>query len=241
MQNVDCRGKLCRVHLSYKGALNMELEVLEQGVGGPLSAGDELSPHGLQDDVVKLQGGQHRVVMVPGGGVAGPQVQACSACRRVLGFSGQVTAEEGFQRGQRGRGRVRSEVKGRVDVEIECHQVLEGVVGVEGVDLCGSDKVIQNDLVVSGIGGFLPVVLGHRLNPSQMSLYERQGQWDHRGNFGQMELPREPRDYCRGSGKRGVEGQPCFNSHKARGLRGQFGGNLVASWVLSWLEICSKL
>ena len=74
MQNVDCRGKLCRVHLSYKGALNMELEVLEQGVGGPLSAGDELSPDGLQDDVVELQGGQHRVVMVPGGGVAGPQV-----------------------------------------------------------------------------------------------------------------------------------------------------------------------
>ena len=136
---------------------------------------------------------------------------------------------------------MRSEVKGRVDVEMECHQVLEGVVRVEGVDLSGGDKVIQNGLVVPGVGGLLPVVLGHRLNTSQMSLYERQGQWDHRGNFGQMELPREPRDYCRGSGRRGVEGQPCFHSHKARGLRGQFGGNLVASRVLSWLEICSKL
>ena len=74
MQNIDCRGKLCRVHLSYKGALNMELEVLEQGVGGPLCAGDEFGPDGFQDDGVELQGAQHRVVVVPGGGVAGPQV-----------------------------------------------------------------------------------------------------------------------------------------------------------------------
>ena len=74
MQNIDCRGKLFRGHLSYKGVLNVELEVLEQGVGGPLSAGDELSPDGFQDDGVELQGAQHRVVVVPGGGVAGPQV-----------------------------------------------------------------------------------------------------------------------------------------------------------------------
>ena len=204
MQNVDCRGKLCRVHLSYKGSLNTEVEVLEQGVGGSLPAGDELSPDGLQDDVVEFQGGQHRVVMVPGGGVAGPQVQACTACRRVLGFSGQMTAEEGFQRGQRGRGRVRSQVKGRVDEEMECHQVLEGVVRVEGVDLSGCDKVSQNGLVVPGIGGLLPVVLGHHLNASQVGLYERQGQWNHRGNCGQMGLPREPRAYCRDASRRGV-------------------------------------
>ena len=171
------------VHLNYKGSLNMEVDVLEPGVGGSLPAGDELSPHGLQHDVVEFQGGQDRVVMVLSGGVVGPQVQARAACLRVLGFSGQMTAEDGFQRGQRGRGRVRSEVKGR-DVEIECPQVLEGVVGVEGVDLGGSDEVIQNDLVVSGVGGLLLVVLGHRLNPGQMGLYEGQGQLDHRGNFG---------------------------------------------------------
>ena len=76
------------VHLNYKGSLNMEVDVLEPGVGGSLPAGDDLSPHGLQDDVVEFQGGQDRVVMVPSGGVVGPQVQARAACLRVLGFSG---------------------------------------------------------------------------------------------------------------------------------------------------------
>ena len=81
--------------------------------------------------------------------------------------------EEGFQRGQGGRGRVRSQVKSRIDEEMEGHQVLEGFVGVEGVDLSGSDKVSQNGLVVPGIGGLFTVVLGHHLNTSQVCLYER--------------------------------------------------------------------
>ena len=73
MQNAGCRGMLCRVHLSYKGSLNMEVEVLEPGVSGSLPAGDELSSDGLQHDVVEFQGGQGLGVVVPGGGVAGPQ------------------------------------------------------------------------------------------------------------------------------------------------------------------------
>ena len=81
--------------------------------------------------------------------------------------------EEGFQRGQGGRGRVRSQVKSRIDEEMEGHQVLEGFVGVEGVDLSGSDKVSQNGLVVLGIGGLFAVVLGYLLNTSQVCLYER--------------------------------------------------------------------
>ena len=40
----------------------------------PLCARDEFGPDGFQDDGVQLQGVQHRVVVVPGGGVAGPQV-----------------------------------------------------------------------------------------------------------------------------------------------------------------------
>ena len=68
---------------------------------------------------------------------------------------------------------MRSQVKSRIDEEMEGHQVLEGFVGVEGVDLSGSDKVSQNGLVVPGIGGLFAVVLGHHLNTSQVCLYER--------------------------------------------------------------------
>ena len=78
MQGWDAKYRLqrqvVRGHLSYKGVLNVELEVLEQGVAGPLCAGDEFGPDGFQHKGVELQGVQHRVVVVPGGGVAGPQV-----------------------------------------------------------------------------------------------------------------------------------------------------------------------
>ena len=209
----SCRGKLCRVHFDYNGYLNAEVDVLEPGVDDSLAAEDQLSPDGLQHYGVEFQGGELRLVMVTGGCVAGPEVQACAAGVCVLSLCGQVTAEDGFQRAHRGRGRERSEVKSRDDVEVEGPQVLEGVVGVEGVDLGGSDQVVQNDFLVSGIDGSLPVVLGHLLNPGQMSLYENQGQWRHRGSFGQMDLPRESGDYCRGSGKGVLRGQPCLLSH----------------------------
>ena len=73
MQNAGCRGMLCRVHWSYRGSLNIEVEVLEPGVGGSLPAGDELSSDGHQHDVVEFQGGQGRGVVVPGADVSGPQ------------------------------------------------------------------------------------------------------------------------------------------------------------------------
>ena len=196
LQNTAAEASLCRVHFNYNGYLNAEVDVLEPGVDDSLSAEDQLSPDGLQYDAVEFQGGELRFVMVPGGCVAGPEVQACAAGVCVLSLCGQVTADHRFQGTHGGRGGERSEVESRDDVEVEGPQVLEGVVGVEGVDLGGSDQVVQNDLVVSGIGGSLQVVLGHLFNPGQMSLYENQGQWRHRGSFGQMDLPRESGDYC---------------------------------------------
>ena len=87
----------------------------------------------------------------------GPQGLACAACLRVLCFSGHVVAEEGLQGGHRERARVRSGVKSH-DREIERSQVPEDVVGVEGVDLGGSDEVSHDELVVAGVGGLLLVV-----------------------------------------------------------------------------------
>ena len=48
----------CAVCILVTGvSLNIEVEVLEPGVGGSLAAGDEFSSDGHQHDVVELQGG----------------------------------------------------------------------------------------------------------------------------------------------------------------------------------------
>ena len=120
---------------------------------------------------------------MPGGGVPGPQGQACAACLRVLCFSGHVVAEEGLQggHGEGVRVRVGVESHGR---EIERSQVLEDVEGVEGVDLGGSDEVSHDELVVAGVGGLLLVVQVQRVNLGQMGLYQGQSERNHRVNFG---------------------------------------------------------
>ena len=121
--------------------------------------------------------------------------------------------EEGLQGSHRERVRVRSGVESH-DREIERSQVLEDVVGVEGVDLGGSDEVSHDDLVVAGVGGLLPVVQGQHVNLGQMGLHEGQSKREHRVNFWQMQLPREPSDYWRSSGQKGFEGQPNLQSYR---------------------------
>ena len=111
-------------------------------------------------------------------------------------------AEEGLQGGHREKARVRSGVKSH-NREIERSQVLEDVVGVEGVDLGGSDEVSHDDLVVAGVGGLRLVVQVQRVNLGQMGLYEGQSELEHRVNFWQMQLRREPSDYWRSSGQKG--------------------------------------
>ena len=63
MQGVECRMHAtearCAVCIQVTGvSLNIEVEVLEPGVGGSLPAGDEFSSDGHQHDAVELQGGQ---------------------------------------------------------------------------------------------------------------------------------------------------------------------------------------
>ena len=63
MQGVECRVQAaetrCAVCIQVTGvSLNIEVEVLEPGVGGSLPAGDEFSSDGHQHDAVELQGGQ---------------------------------------------------------------------------------------------------------------------------------------------------------------------------------------
>ena len=193
MRGFECRMQAaetrCAVCIQVTGvSLNIEVEVLEPCVGGSLPAGDEFSPDGQQHDVVELQGGQGRGVVVPGGDVSGPQGQACAACLRILCFSCHVVAEEGLQRGHGEGARVLGGVEshGR---DVERSQVFEDVEGVEGVDLGGGDEVSHDEvshdeLVVAGVGGLLLVVQVQRVNPGEVGLYQGQSERNHRVNFG---------------------------------------------------------
>ena len=103
--------------------------------------------------MVELQGGQGRDVVVPGGDVTGPQGQAGAAGLRVLGFGSHVVVEQGLQGGHREGVHVPSGVEshGR---DVEGPQVLEDVEGGVGVDLGGSDEVINDDLWVRALVAF---------------------------------------------------------------------------------------
>ena len=126
----------------------------------------------------------------------GSEVQAGTAGVGVLSLCGQVAADHRFQGTHGGGGGEWSQVKGRVDVEAKGPQVHEDLVEVEAVDFSGNDQVVQNDLVVSGGGGFLQVIVGHLFYPRQLVLYERE-QGRHRGKLGQVDLTRGSREHWR--------------------------------------------
>ena len=64
-------------------------------------------------------------------------------------------------------------------MEVECPQVSEDVLGVEGVDFRGSDEVGEDELVVAGVGGFLAVVHVQRLNVGDAGVYQGKGEPEH--------------------------------------------------------------
>ena len=61
-------------------------------------------------------------------------------------------------------------------MDVECPQVSEDVLGVEGVDFRGSDEVGEDELVVAGVGGFLAVVHVQRLNVGDACVYQGKGE-----------------------------------------------------------------
>ena len=95
----------------------------------------------------------------------GAEVQAGTAGVSILSLGGQVAADHRVQGTQGGRNGERSQVKGSVDVEPEGAQVHGDLVGMEAVDFSGDDQVVHKDLVVSGGGGFLQVVVDHLYGP----------------------------------------------------------------------------
>ena len=89
------------------------------------------------------------------------EVQAGTAGVSILSLGGQVTAEHRVQGSHGRRSGEWSQMKGAVDVEAEGLQVHGDLVGMEAVDFSGDDYVVHQDLVVSGGGGFLQVVVDH--------------------------------------------------------------------------------